>query len=337
MKVGIKTISQLSGFSPATVSNVLNNKRGANKNTVEKILQIAREVGYIDESKIDSIKLIIYKKHGLVVGDTPFFSALMEGVESACRSRGYLMSICNLNQKNEDFDTLMQQLLNDRTTALLLLATELSEKDVEVFEQCMPPLVILDSWFRQRSFNSVMINNTDSVQNAVDYLVQKGHTRIGHLKSCIPIQNFYYRERGYARSLSENGIPIIPTYDVSLTPTMDGSYRDMKAYLQTVETALPSAYFADNDIIALGAMKALQEAGYRIPADISIIGFDDMPFCEISSPPLTTIRVDKHQMGSIAVKMLSDNIGEKLLPNFKLSICTQLVERESVRDLHKTE
>ena len=277
MKIGIKTISQLSGFSPSTVSNVLNNRKGVNKNTVEKILHIAREVGYIYEAKISSIKLIVYKKHGQVVSDTPFFSALIEGVESACRERGFQTEICNLNQRSKDFNELLQQILNDRTTAVLLLATELLEEDIEPFEQCVPPMVVLDSWFRRKNFNSVLINNTDSVQNAVDYLIRKGHTKIGHLKSSIPIQNFYYREQGYLRSLTGNGIPVVPSYDVGLTPTMDGAHRDMKSYLQKTPADLPTAYFADNDIIALGAMKALKESYNRKNKDETENGIEDLP------------------------------------------------------------
>ena len=96
---------------------------------------------------------------------------------------------------------------------------------------------------------------------------------------------------------------------------------------------LPTAYFADNDIIALGAMKALKEAGCRIPEDISIIGFDDLPFCEISSPPLSTIRVFKQEMGQMAVKRLLDKIKSQSKIVSKIQIGTEYIERESVKAL----
>ena len=96
---------------------------------------------------------------------------------------------------------------------------------------------------------------------------------------------------------------------------------------------LPTAYFADNDIIAIGALKALQEAGIRVPEDVSLIGFDDMPFCEMSSPKLTTIRVFKQEMGMIAVKRLLEHLAEAKVINTKIQVCTQFIERESVRKL----
>lgn len=333
MKVGIKTISELSGFSIATVSNVLNNKGSISRDTKEKVLQIAHEVGYIGKEKISNIQLVVYKKHGQVVGDTPFFSALIEGIESTCRVCGFQMEICNINKSSIDYDELLYQVLHTQSTAILLLATELLAEDVAVFEQSLSPVLVLDSWYPKLNFSSVTINNIDSVQNAVEYLIGKGHIEIGHIKSSYLIQNFREREYGFLKALELNGISRNDSYDISLTPTMDGAYRDMKDFLQSQHPKLPTAFFADNDIIALGAMKALQETGIRIPQDISIIGFDDLPFCEISSPSLTTIKVDKEQMGSMAVKMLIDYIINGNSRPFKLSVSTEFIERESVLDI----
>ena len=113
---------------------------------------------------------------------------------------------------------------------------------------------------------------------------------------------------------------------------MDGAYHDMLAYLKT-SPKLPTAYFADNDIIAFGAMKALQESGVRIPEDVSIVGFDDMPFCSVTSPTLTTIRVFKQEMGCMAVRRLLEKMKSKSKVCSKIQICTEFVERESVRKL----
>ena len=123
-------------------------------------------------------------------------------------------------------------------------------------------------------------------------------------------------------------------YVVELSTTMNGAYKDMKLYLEK-KPQMPTAFFADNDMIALGAMKALQEMGYEIPKDISIIGFDDLPFSEISNPPLTTLRVPKQEMGRLAVKKLLEAMEENVKIKTKTQVCTMFVERESVRDLLK--
>ncbi|WP_195283076.1 LacI family DNA-binding transcriptional regulator [Harryflintia acetispora] len=332
MKVSIRQISELSGFSPATVSNVLNNKKGVNKDTAELILKIARESGYISENRISSIKLVIFKRSGLVVADTPFFSSLIEGVEKESGLHGFETTVCNLDKKSPDFKMRLEQVLGDHNSGILLLATELGEEDVKLFRRAIAPVVVLDSWFDTLSFDTVLINNTDSVCGAVDYLIRKGHRNIGYLSSAIPIKNFYYRGVGFRRAHSRHGLRPNADYVVRLTPTMDGAYHDMLAYLKT-SPKLPTAYFADNDIIAFGAMKALQESGVRIPEDVSIVGFDDMPFCSVTSPTLTTIRVFKQEMGCMAVRRLLEKMKSKSKVCSKIQICTEFVERESVRKL----
>jgi Transcriptional regulators len=334
LKSSIKQISEISGFSPATVSNVMNNKKGVNKETAERILKIAREVGYINESRISNIKLVIYKKNGLVVSDTPFFSSLIEGVERESRANDFETVICNINEQDDDFEQMRSQILSDHTSGILLLATELTAEDAKAFKNASAPLVMLDGWFEEMTFDTVLINNTDSVYNAVKYLVQKGHRKIGYLASNVRIRNFYYREMGYKRALENSSIPLNPAYTVELPPTMDGAYKSMLEYLDK-KPELPTAFFADNDIIAFGAMKALKQNGYKIPNDISIIGFDDMPFCEISSPSLTTIRVFKQEMGQTAVKRLIDKMKSDSNISTKIQICTEFIERDSVKDLTK--
>lgn len=331
MKMNIKRISEVTGFSPATVSNALNNKRGVSRETAERIQAVAREYGYVPEMKIDNIKLVVYKRVGVVVSDTPFFSALIAGVESESRSAGYETTICNLDRGDPHFEEKRSQLLNDPNCAILLLATEMEEEDIRPFENALAPIVVLDSWFDEMTFNSVLISNTDSVCNAVKRLIRGGHRAIGYLRGSIRIKNFYYREMGWMRALNGAGIPVHEQRIFSLTPTMEGAFADMCARLRENPT-LPTAFFADNDIIALGAMRALQERGYRIPEDISIIGFDDLPFGAISMPPLTTIRVHKEEMGRTAVRRLIEMMKNDTGVKTKIQVCNTFVERGSIRD-----
>lgn len=332
-KVNIRYLSELSGFSPATISNVLNGKKGVNKETAAKILKIAKDTGYLSENKIEAIRFVIYKKHGKVVSETPFFSELIEGIEKECRRNGFALSILNLNCDDPDFEYNLSMVLSDHSTAILLLATELTKEDVKVFEKAMVPVVILDSWFEHQQFDTIIINNTDSVCNSVEYLIKKGHTKIGYISSAIPINNFYYRYCGYVRAMQRHGLSIDQEYQVKLTPTMDGAYKDMTVYLSNQANKVPTAYVVDNDIIALGAMKSLKEMGYKIPEDVSIIGFDNLPYGEIASPALTTIHVFKQELGRQAVRRLVEKMSLGSEARQKIEICTQFVERSSVFSL----
>ncbi len=337
MKVNIKQISDVTGFSAATISNALNGKRGVNKDTAEQIFTVAKRLGYVTEKKINKIKLVVCKKTGDVVTDTPFFLDLLAGMERTGREFGYDTVVTNLSLSDAEE---IEQLKREVTTGVILLATELSEEDMKQFDDCEAPLVVIDSWYDNMKYDSVLISNTDSVCQAVEYLFDKGHERVGYLKGTDRITNFYYRQLGFERAHQKRKKPLHSEYDEEIRPMADIAYQDMKQYLEGMKkksedlhTVLPTAYFADNDIIAIGALKALQEAGIRVPEDVSLIGFDDMPFCEMSSPKLTTIRVFKQEMGMIAVKRLLEHLAEAKVINTKIQVCTQFIERESVRKL----
>ena len=132
--------------------------------------------------------------------------------------------------------------------------------------------------------------------------------------------------------MEKAGLPIKDEYILTLGTTLNGAYEDMLKYLDKMQR-VPTAFYADNDMIALGAMKALQEKGHRIPEDVSIVGFDDLPFSEISSPPLTTLRVPKREMGQLAVKRIIDIVrGDRI--KTKSQVCTAFIERKSVKRLY---
>lgn len=136
--------------------------------------------------------------------------------------------------------------------------------------------------------------------------------------------------------MQKSGLEVKKEYAVTLSTTMNGAYKDMLEHLKQ-KPKLPTAFFADNDMIALGAMKALQEMGYRIPEDVSIVGFDDLPFSEISNPPLTTLRVPKQEMGRLAVRKLVEVINGNAKIKTKTQVCTAFIERASVSDKKKSE
>lgn len=332
MKPTVKDIAKIANVSPGTVSNALNNRKGVSDEIKKVVFKAAKELGYSKETSIEknTIRFLIYKRHGYVVSDTPFFSSLIEGIEKECRMQGYEMLISHVNTGDNDYKEILKNINNDYSSGLLLLATEMNPEDLELFKNENIPIVLLDSYFKTMNFDSVLINNTDAAYKATNYLIENGHVDIGYLHSSIYINNFYYRKLGYLDALNEHGLKADKKFQIALESTMEGSYRDMKKLLDRDEIALPTAFFADNDIIAFGAMRAMKEKGIKIPQDVSIIGFDDMPFCEITSPRLTTIRVFKQEMGSIAVKRLIQIIEGKDNTLQKVEISTELIIRDSV-------
>lgn len=339
MKQKIKDIANMANVSPATVSNALNGRKGVSEKTKIAVLKVAKEIGYSKDRLTyvtqKNIMLVVFKKHGYVVSETPFFASLIEGIEKECRALGYGMVISHINTNENNYMRLIDDLSSKYTTGILLLATEMSAEDIELFKKIDTPIVLVDGKFRENNFNSVLINNYDGAYRGTSYLIANGHENIGYLHSSIHINNFCERKCGYEKALEEHNMKVIDKFKILLEPTFEGAYRDMKIFLQNRTSALPTAFFADNDIIACGAMKALKEAGIEIPQEISIIGFDDMPICEIINPRLTTIKVFKQEMGSIAVRIIDSILYEERTIQQKIELSTELVTRDSVMRLKK--
>lgn len=339
MKKGIKAkdLAQLLGVSPSTVSMVMNNKPGISDATRKMIFDKLTELGSplpshaASPQAIDFIYFVIYKKHGKVVGDTPFFSQLIEGIEQSAKASGYNLQIAYFNEGNHISSTL-PLIHSTECKGLLLLATEMSAGDAAGFMSLGCPMILLDSYFDQLPIDTIVINNSQAARNATRTLIENGHRKIGYLHSAFHINNFSERKDGFYHEMRQNGLEVSPAFEYKLTPTVDNAYSDMKEILAR-DPEMPTAFFADNDIIALSAMRALKEKGYRIPEDISIIGIDDMPTCVLMDPPLTTMHVPKHQMGVLAVKRLIEKINRKSQEILTIQIRTSLTKRSSIFNL----
>jgi LacI family transcriptional regulator len=333
MSVTAKDIAKHIGVSAATVSMALNNRPGIGEDTRLKILELAKELGYEKQSrpaytKTKSLNLVIYKKHGDVVSDTPFFAELTQGIEMETRKDGFNLIISYFY---ESLDRLRQvnAIADSACQGVILLATEMISEDIRHFLPLRVPMVILDNTFDDIDMDSITINNLQGAMQALKYLKQQGHQRIGHLRSSVGINNFYERRDGYLKSLGDK---INPAYTVPIASTSEGAYADMQRYL-AAKPALPTAFFADNDIIAISCIRALREAGYRIPDDVSIIGFDDIPASALIDPPLSSMRVPKKTLGTLAVERLLKRINSETSESIRIEVNTVLVERASVADL----
>ena len=338
MKTIMQDIAKIAGVSPGTVSNALNNRKGVGKETKEKIIKIAEEMGYFRNTKKNEgkvIRLIKYKKNGHIVADTPFFSSLIEACEKECRENGYELLISQVVYGEHTKEDVYKIVNSNKSDGILLLATEMDESDFKYFDNIEIPIVVIDSYFKELNYDYVVINNSKGAYSATKHLINKGHKNIGLLGSNIEIKNFKYRFEGYKNTLESFGLVLNEENNIYVDPTMEGSYSDFKIYLDENKENLPTAIFALNDIMALGAIKAMNEVGINVPEDVSLIGFDDIPFSSYSNPELTTIKVHTKTMGKTAVKRLIEIIENDTEISIKIEIDTEFIERQSVKVLNK--
>lgn len=332
MKVSIRKISEMTGFSPATVSNALNGKKGVNRKTAERIFEVAEQLGYNLNEKITKIRFLIFRRNGLIIDDSAFHPAVIEGVEKQAKEMGYetIFTYVDINDQESYFQ--IKSIVQDTSAAVVLLGTEMMEEDFQLFANAKCHIILLDGWSDTYFFDAVLISNTDASCRAVEYLIQNGHKKIGYIGGDFRIQAFKYREIGYRRMMEKYNFPIENKYRILVGTKIDTAYEKMKEYLSQ-NPEMPTAFFVDNDTIAIGVMRALQERGYKIPDDVSIVGFDDLSFGMVSNPPLTTVHVYKREMGEIAVRELAEAMNNKNKMKCKIQVCTEFVERGSVKVL----
>lgn len=333
-----KEIAKQLGLSPAALSLIINHKPGVSDSTRETVLRQLQEMGLghlikkMPTQPTNHIAFIIYKRHGEILDLHPFFLLLMENIETQARTYGYNILLYTID-KRRPMEVQMAHLNELDCQGAILFATEMDSDDMAAFRDFSFPLVVLDNDFTRLSCNTVSINNEMGAWQAISHLVEHGMTRIGYLKSPIRISSFEERQKGYEQALASHRLTLAAQDIIELHYSEEGSYRDMRTYLQSHKD-LPEAFVCDDDTIAAGALRAVLEAGYHVPDDLSIIGFNDRPSCEVTEPALSSIHVSRNAFAIEAVDELmrlicrSDFSGDC---SRKIRIGTTLVQRESVR------
>lgn len=335
----LKDIAKQANVSPSTVSLVLHNKPGVSKKTRKHISRMLLENGYnINFEKHDSIQRSIrflkYSKHSLLVnGNAGFVTAIIDAVEKESRLQGYnlVMTVFGENNIAEVFEMVRKKPLD----GIIFLGTELEQKNLVYLRELPVPIVVVDNLLKLENFNCITMNNYESIYTAVKYLVDLGHARIGYLYSTMPSSNCAARRAAFESSMNKLGIHFDPELIYCLHPTLSGSYECTLKLLKS-GVSFPPALVANNDSIALGAIKAFKEFGINVPDSISIIGFDDIPFSAIADPPLTTMRVSCKDIGIWTVRLLCDRINYPNAPVAKIQIGTELVVRNSTCEYQKS-
>lgn len=333
-KVSVRELSRRTGFSPATVSNALNHKRGVSPQTAQLILQAAEEAGYRCKGALSRVQFVIARQSGRMIDEGTFRLAVINGIEYEARQHGLSTTYVTLELANEL--TRKQQidaLLHDPDSGIVLLGTEMLEEDYDLFANADVPLVVVDGSSDNHFMESIVFSNEGSSYRAVRYLIEHGHREIGYLGGGLRIRNFPLRERGYHRALRESGLPIRSEYRVLLgTDKPETACTDMLRWLDT-NPKLPTAFFADNDALAIGAVRALIERGHSVPDEVSVVGFDDLDYASIAHPPLTTVHVPRFDIGRLAVDKLMELAKHTRPYTCVTHVSTTFIERESVRDL----
>ncbi len=329
----IREIASIAGVSPAAVSLVINNKKGVSEETRRRVQSVVEECGYVvagQKRKAKHFRLMVikFRAHGIAIEENQgFIASIIDQIESECRRYAFDLVMRNCEAKTAE--TTIRELMVNPPDGVILMGTELSGEEYPLLDLFTVPVVVLDNSVQYGGVDSVVMANAHITATAVRYLYGLGHREIGYYQFNLPIHNCEERYQGYRQELKRLGLT--PPKPVRLMPTLNGAYEDMKQLLKSGAYVPGGAVVADNDTVAIGAVKAILEAGYSIPGDMSIIGIDDIPFSAVTMPALTTMRISRSTLGALAVDMLRKRIKHPDWPSMHMQITGSLVVRNSTR------
>lgn len=329
----LKDVANQAGVSIATVSRVINNAPNINDTTRFRVQQAMKALDYRPSriakrlrSKSSQGNLI-----GVVVPDisNPFYIDVLSGIDDYMLGHNFLMITCNFSQNEEKEKLYIDALVSESVDGLIVApAHELDEK-VRALEKENIPFVCIDRGLKDVNADLVLVDNEKGSYGAVHFLLSQGYKKIAYISGLIRIPTSREREKGYRRALDEFEVPV----QDDLIKFGDSSMKsgiDLCRELLSQENR-PDALFTGNNLITLGALQTIAELGLKIPDDIAIIGFDDMPFSGTLNPPLTAVRQPAYEIGRRAAELLYQRICEPGRPNVKIVMETELMIRKSTK------
>ncbi len=336
MNVTIKDIAEKADVSISTVSKSLNDKGGVSPVTRQKVLNIAKKMGYFSFHsqagiKTHNIAFIMSRRH-IPIFNNPFYTRVIAGVEIEVENYDYnlLFSTIKLDSlKSKEIPAIISQ---NKVDGLVLAGADINKDMIRAIEKLKFPTVLVDNYLRSPIMDSIVSDNFTGAMEAVRYLIKMGHHKIGYAGGPNNHPSFKERYKAYQMELLENDLEIREEF-IKIREDFSQNMGNELAKKFLKEKELPTAIFAANDATAIGLLQTFKKYGLDIPADISIIGFDNIELTAFTSPKITTISVDKEGMGQEAARKLFDRIQNPEKKSTKSVIPTELIERESVKKL----
>lgn len=331
-KVTIHDVAKESGVSYSTVSRVLNGFEFVKEETRTKVLQAAEKLGYVANIQARSLAGGKTRIIGLLVPglDNGYIGEIVRGIDEEIVKYNYDLTLYTTRRKLGSEAYYAKTISNGLSDGIILIVPMLDREYLASLREQGFPYVVVDQVDTQFNSSVVDATNWQGAYDATKYLLDLGHRRIGFIKGLEPIRSSADRLAGYMAALADYDLAYDETLIVEGDFFTPGGYEAARQLIR--RTPRPTAIFAANDLMALGAMQAIQELGLSIPNDISLVGFDDIPQASIVHPKLTTVRQPLEQMGRVAVRLLIEQIENAKNPGHnprRITLATQFIERET--------
>jgi LacI family transcriptional regulator len=329
--VNLEEIARLSGVSRSTVSRVINNRPGVNPKTRERVFEVINRLDYHPSAAARRLAGGHANILGLVIPmgvprlfTDPFFPLLIQGVSQACSAHDHSVMLWVAEPEYER-RTIRQVLQNKMIDGVIVASAILDDPLLEAMIEGSLPFVLVGRHPAAPQVNYVDVDNFTSSREIVTYLLRLGYRRVATITGPQNMIAGLDRLEGYRSALHQWGIPVNPDLILSGDFMEEGGYTAM----QRLIPRHPQAIFCASDAMAVGALRALREASLRVPEDVAVTSFDDLPFSAHAEPPLTTVRQPIQRMGATAVETLMDIIAHPDSPPRSVILPTEIIIRAS--------
>ncbi|KLV08730.1 MULTISPECIES: HTH-type transcriptional repressor PurR [Photobacterium] len=331
----IKDVARMAGVSTTTVSHVINKTRFVAEATQKKVLAAVEELNYAPSAVARSLKCNTTRTIGMLVtkSTNPFFAEVVHGVEEYCYGEGYTLILCNTEGNLEKQRDYLRMLAEKRVDGLLVMCSDLDEQLLELLERQKDlPMVIMD-WGPESPHTDKIQDNAElGGYVATKFFIEHGHKEIGCLTGHAEKAACRERLKGFRKAMTEAGLDINEDWILEGDFECESAVKAANTFMAMEKR--PTAIFCFNDIMAMGMISTFEQAGIRVPDDMSIIGYDNIDLAPYFSPPLTTIHQPKRRLGKSAVEILMDRVKNKEHEHQVFEMIPELVVRKSVRNLN---
>jgi len=331
-------IARQAGVSPATVSRVLNDHPNVRDVIRKRVKDVIQSTGYRPHAAARTLASQRSWMLGLVLPRSvnsfftdPYFPRLTQGIAQACNQNNYMLALFLVGTAEDEEKVYSRVSRNGLLDGILVQSGEMDDLLIEKLAKTNVPMVILGRPPYDVDASYIDVDNVNAACNAVSHLIRIGYKRIGTITGPQNATVGIDRKKGYLKALTERGL------DVDTSLIIEGDFTETGGYyaMQRLLTANPDAVFAASDMMAVGAIRAANQAGLNVPDDIAFIGFDDLPLATLTQLQLTTMRQPVYQFGIQAIEILIDMIENGITPARHVIMDTELIIRDSCGASHK--
>ena len=329
MSAKIEDVARRAGVSTATVSRVLSGKPYVSEELRERVLETVRELKYRPSRVARSLRIQRSSIIGLIISDiqNPFFTSAVRAVEDVAQQRQYSVFLCN---SDEDFDkelTYIELMLAEQVAGMIVSPTASSNEVYQRLVEMRVPVVAIDRRVKDVEMDMVVGDNTTAACAVVTHLIENGYQRIGAVLGTPDVSTGAERYQGYANALLQHGLPVRPELVRTGSPRTPNGYTLTMDLLQQEEP--PDAIFTGNNLLTVGALRAIHELSLHIPDDIALTAFDEMDWMFLMKPALTVVMQPTYEMGQRAAELLLERIADPDRPPQQIVLQPTIKVRES--------